>query len=387
MNTEIFKEFPIEQYKDRYKVSNLGKIWSNNKKGYLKSSFTNKNEIIFVNKNGSKNTEQFRVDMIIATSFLGKSEGLYLEHIDDDRKNNKVTNLRWINIEEYLKNKYGCDWRKIKERDNYYISTSGIVWSSYSKELIKQQIISGYYSVNIGYPEQLFKHVHRLVGIAFIENENNYPVINHKDGNKFNNNLSNLEWVTYLENNIHAINVLKSKPIKNHINPKTDIPNGKEIDSLPNYLITKEGQVYSKISKRFLKNQINDNGYYRVYISNNYFYIHKLVALAYLPIPNKYQNQVNHKNLNRLDNRVENLEWMSSSENIKHSLENNPDQYKHLQKKVVCLNKDTNEIIKIYDGIKEASRKTGVNSGSIVKVCKGIRITAGYYKWKYYEEN
>ena len=96
---------------------------------------------------------------------------------------------------------------------------------------------------------------------------------------------------------------------------------------------------------------------------------------------------MNHKNLNRTDNRLENLEWVSISENNKHSIENNPRQYAHLQKKVVCLDKDTNEIIKIYNGIKEASRERGANSGSIVKVCKGIRVTAGNYKWKYYENS
>lgn len=70
-------------------------------------------------------------------------------------------------------------------------------------------------------------------------------------------------------------------------------------------------------------------------------------------------------------------------ENVKHSIENNPGQYKHLQKQVEQRHVHTNEIIKIFNGIKEASRETGANSGSIVKVCKGIRQTAGGYKWKY----
>lgn len=47
--------------------------------------------------------------------------------------------------------------------------------------------------------------VHRLVARAFLPNQNNCATVNHKDGNKRNNNVSNLEWATYSENNIHAL--------------------------------------------------------------------------------------------------------------------------------------------------------------------------------------
>lgn len=50
--------------------------------------------------------------------------------------------------------------------------------------------------------------IHRLVGVAFIENSQNKPEINHKDGNRWNNNINNLEWVTSSENNRHAHNEL-----------------------------------------------------------------------------------------------------------------------------------------------------------------------------------
>ena len=48
-------------------------------------------------------------------------------------------------------------------------------------------------------------NVHRLVAIAFIPNPNDLPCVNHKDGNKHNNNVSNLEWVTHQQNTRHAI--------------------------------------------------------------------------------------------------------------------------------------------------------------------------------------
>ena len=63
------------------------------------------------------------------------------------------------------------------------------------------------------------KYIHRLVAEAFIINKDNKRCVNHKDGNKLNNNISNLEWCTYTENNKHAFatglknDLYKSKPV------------------------------------------------------------------------------------------------------------------------------------------------------------------------------
>lgn len=58
-------------------------------------------------------------------------------------------------------------------------------------------------------------YVHRLVAAAFIENPGNRPAVNHIDGNKENNDASNLEWVTFQENTIHAYNTGLIQPMKN----------------------------------------------------------------------------------------------------------------------------------------------------------------------------
>lgn len=55
-------------------------------------------------------------------------------------------------------------------------------------------------------------NVHRIVALAFLPNPNNYKCVNHKDGNKLNNNVSNLEWCTYRQNTLHAIEHGLAKP-------------------------------------------------------------------------------------------------------------------------------------------------------------------------------
>lgn len=65
--------------------------------------------------------------------------------------------------------------------------------------------LRGYKTVNLRIAKNIkLIPIHRLVAIAFIDNPDNKPCVNHKDGNKLNNEISNLEWVTYKENNNHA---------------------------------------------------------------------------------------------------------------------------------------------------------------------------------------
>ena len=91
--------------------------------------------------------------------------------------------------------------------------------------------------------------------------------------------------------------------------------------SLEDYEITKSGEVINKNTNRVLKPQLNGKGYYRVCIGGQLKFVHRLVAQKYVPNPNN-KPQVNHKDGNKLNNYVDNLEWVDNTENRKHAVEN-----------------------------------------------------------------
>ena len=106
------------------------------------------------------------------------------------------------------------EWRDIRSYEGLYqVSNLGNVKSFNNRiknknpMILKQTIDrkNGYLTVSLSKNGKKKIHrVHKLVASIFIDNPNNYPVINHKDGNKLNNCVDNLEWCTYKQNIIHS---------------------------------------------------------------------------------------------------------------------------------------------------------------------------------------
>lgn len=110
-------------------------------------------------------------------------------------------------------------WKDVEGFEDYEVSTFGkIVSKNYKrKKGFKKELAltnNGHDYLNVKLPSvegQKTFYIHRLIAIAFIPNPKNKPSINHIDGDKSNNNVDNLEWATYAENQFHSYNVLGKK--------------------------------------------------------------------------------------------------------------------------------------------------------------------------------
>jgi len=89
--------------------------------------------------------------------------------------------------------------------------------------------------------------IHRLVALAFIPNPHNKPCVNHKDGNKLNNNIGNLEWNTHSENTKHACENKLILPTHGEISGMSKLTNSQvlEIRKIGRNMTQKElGEIY-----------------------------------------------------------------------------------------------------------------------------------------------
>jgi len=101
------------------------------------------------------------------------------------------------------------DWRPVPQNPRFEVNFEGRVRNARTKRERKQFDRRGYRRVII---ERKYLAVHRLVAAAFLETDDSRPHVNHRDGDKANNHVSNLEWVTRSENLSHAVQAGLLKP-------------------------------------------------------------------------------------------------------------------------------------------------------------------------------
>lgn len=165
--------------------------------------------------------------------------------------------------------------------------------------------------------------------------------------------------------------------------------NGKEKFVLENYSIFSDGRVFSKFTNKFLKFRVDKDGYFDVSLVYNAngdrmpFRVHRLVALKYLDKPENF-NVVNHKDLNKQNNNVDNLEWSTVSLNTQHGYDYNA--YVKIRK-VKCIEPNGN--IHIFPSASHAARYYNYKNPSTIqavlenRICNPIK--RGLYRGYYFE--
>jgi hypothetical protein len=120
----------------------------------------------------------------------------------------------------------------------------------------------------------------------------------------------------------------------------------------------------SKIDKEYLRAELWKNG------KNKFYYVHRLVAMAFIPNDDPlHKTQVNHKNENKTNNTVENLEWCTPEYNINYGTRNERVGESNM-KQVIAIDKN-GEIVGYYESTLAVEKYTGISQGSISRYCTG----------------
>lgn len=200
------------------------------------------------------------------------------------------------------------------EETRWSVNENGQVRNDENGKFLKGTILHTYRYINFRWnKKQKNKSVHRLVAEAFLPNPNNLPYVHHIDGNRLNNKLENLKWVTAKENsqntNYHKSKDKKEEEIKDEkwLYYKNTI-----------YMVSDMGRLKNTKTGRITRGSLLDCGYYRfsIEIENKRRGIlaHRAIFNAFYP--DIECEDINHINGIKTDNRLINLEAVTHKENM-----------------------------------------------------------------------
>jgi hypothetical protein len=225
---EVWKD--IKKFEGHYQVSNLGRIKSIKSDIIMKQNFKKNG---YLNIKLCKNNKEYylSVHRIVAENFIDNPDNKpQVNHINKVKSDNRLENLEYVTLSENmihssLTQKKGVKknnrnyiienlenevWRRIKGHDMYEVSNMGRVKSFKLKNPYLMRIkVKEYSSIII---DNTTYNIHRLVAINFINNPDlNKNIVNHINGDKNDNRVVNLEWVTASQNTKKYINSDRNK--------------------------------------------------------------------------------------------------------------------------------------------------------------------------------
>jgi hypothetical protein len=286
------------------------------------------------------NSKCHKVHRLVALTFIHNndpSNKKFVDHINNIRDDNQVTNLRWVTRKENMNNIHDL-----------------------SKNFVKITVIKNNESFQFRNIQDALKSMKIPI---YIFNKN-------KDNNEFK----------YKNCEIYRKKNEKVKIINKQNDQVFDIGYF-ENNNFSNYKISKSGNVYK--NNYLLKTRIC-SGYNVVSLfdtesnKNKVIKIHRILGHCFIKKPDNYDDSlvINHIDENKLNNFLENLEWCSPKDNTR----------KYFQQKICQIDIKTNKIIKMYSHFSDYYKETNKKYGSgISKCCKGKFKTAHGFKWKIIE--
>lgn len=322
-------------------------------------------------------------------------------------------------------------WKNIVDFNKYDVSTLGRIRNKKSKYVLKNNTKSDYDKILLfltGSTKRKQRAIHIHVALTFLGNPpKKNMVVNHKDGNKRNNRLSNLEWTTRSKNSKLAhenglITTYKRKIFKYDIETDELIQTyesiqkaadeiGQKIQTLQyhgckedggifkgfrwrceeieeseiipnekwkqyketNYLVSDHARVQNKIRKIFnVIKPVIVNDYYNICLSSvGTFKLNRLVAEVWIENPYNLP-VVDHIDGNKLNDHVSNLRWVTALDNVRSAVAKKIDQFD--------LNGD---LIKTWECMAEIPG----NPRFILECLRGTRKTVKGFVWKYTDPN
>lgn len=272
--------------------------------------------------------------------------------------------------------------KQIKNYEHYLIYENGDVFNTLTQKFLKGSIGENgykYFRLSKNNTKKMF-YAHRLVAEHFISNPNVLPVVNHIDGNKLNNNVENLEWVSYSDNTKHWKQ--NSNVIRKVTEYYTTDLEGEVWKEFLNYYVSNKGRIRHKIKNNLLSPSIAC-GYYKVRLSNNGlvsdFMVHKLI---YQLFNDDYDSSkiIDHIDGNKLNNCVDNLRQLTQSENVLAALYET--KTNSSAKKVYQYSLDK-QLLGEFVSTRDAAEQLGLDASTISKVCRGVNKTHGGFIFSY----
>ena len=202
-----------------YEVSNTGKIKSLKTNRLLKPQKNNCGYLYILLSDQNKKVKINLIHRLVFDSFIGIEDGLEINHLDEDKENNRLDNLKWVSEQENVKQAKppkkqekhfqgeieGEEWRYFRDT-LYQISNKGRIKNTKTGRITYgAKIDSGYRRFEIYFQNGKHKRflVHQLVYECFISPE--FEEINHINGDKTDNRVENLENVSHRENALKAV--------------------------------------------------------------------------------------------------------------------------------------------------------------------------------------